>query len=161
LAVGIDNDRRRARQGDRDMRQRCSLAFALLFVALVATAGAQTHAPTFNRGYVCTYPQGPWTNEINSGASIFLDQQGIYGTEVYQASTHTGIDNRRIAFAKPQDFCGPRDPHCLDPESEVVRTRWEFTIANGIQCTNTVVRNLGRDIVFAGCSNGKTRVCRY
>jgi hypothetical protein len=85
----------------------------------------------------------------------------LYGIELYRASIPPGHDNRRIAFAKPRDICALPDPQCLDPESGVVRTRWELSTVNGIQCTSTVVSDFGRRIVFQGCSNGKTRTCAY
>jgi hypothetical protein len=145
--------------------------FALLLLAFAATAAnaqcdqsVPEHSPTFDHTYTCTYAQGPWTNEqTNGGWSIFTGEQLInpgliYGTEVYRATIPQGQDNRRIAFAKPKNFPAPADPYCEDGPN---RTVWEFTIANGIQCTNATVRYYGRSIVFSGCSNGKTRVCSY
>lgn len=145
--------------------------FALLLLAFGATAAnAQcdqsppVHRPTFDRLYTCTYAQGPWTNEATTGGwSIFTAEQRInpglsYGTEVYRATIPQGQDNRHIAFAKPTNLPAFNDPEC---EYGAARTVWEFTIANGVQCTNTIVRNYGRNITFSGCSNGKTRVCFY
>lgn len=145
------------------------LFFALVALVTTAAAQAQTHEPTFNAQYGCTYSNNsPWTNEVVVGAwSIFTQRNPIgsilYGTEIYRANTSTGQDNRKIAFAKPVDFCRvPGQPglaDCDDPYAIVVRTKWELTIKDGVQCTNTVVTDWGRHINFSGCSNGKSRTC--
>ena len=148
------------------MRKLSSFALLLLLLTAFSTAANAyddpEHSPTWDRQYTCTYAQGPWTNEAtNPGWSIFTRSNPnlIYGIEVYRATIPQGHDNRNIAFAKPENLCPLRDPDCS--ESGFDRTRWEFTITNGVQCTNTVVRDYGRRIVFSGCSNGKTRVCTY
>ncbi|MGH7340372.1 MAG: hypothetical protein ACREKH_07770 [Candidatus Rokuibacteriota bacterium] len=139
---------------------RKTVLFALVFCALAGAANAQIHRPTFNRQYNCDY-SAPWTNERDPGWSIFTDERYfpgpkiIYGIEVYQ--TPSSQDNRKIAFAKWEDLCPIGDPDCL--ENEPNRTRYEFTIKDGVQCTNTVVREFGRTINFTGCSNGKNRFC--
>jgi hypothetical protein len=136
--------------------------FVLVFCALATAAGAQAHRPSFDRVYDCEY-SAPWTNERNPGWSMFTDEKYlpgpriIYGIEVYQ--TPTGQDNRKIAFAKWEDRCAIPDPFCEEPGSVPNRTVYEFTIKDGVQCTNTVVREGGRRIAFNGCSNGRTRSC--
>lgn len=144
---------------------------ALLLLAFVATAAsAETltcpqdspaYPPTPDRQYNCIYPQGPWTNEaLNPAWSIFTSQVGvdpIWAIEIYRATTHTGQDNRRVAFAKFKNLPAFNDPDCW---YGAVRTVFEFTTAP-IQCTNTVVSNFGHRIAFNGCNNGKTRVCTY
>jgi hypothetical protein len=145
--------------------------FALLLLAFVATAAnAQcsqvlpAHRPIFDRLYACAYAQGAWTNEAtNGGWSIFTGERPIrpdlsYGTEVYRATIPQGQDNRHIAFAKAWNLPAPGDTYCANGPA---RTRWEFTITDGVQCTNTLVSNSGSVIVFQGCSNGKTRVCVF
>jgi hypothetical protein len=148
--------------------------FALLLLAFAfgtAAANAQcsqttpAHVPVFDRLYECAYQQGPWTNEVTNNYpwSIFTSKNQInlgliYGIEVYKATTQSGTDNRRIAFAKPWNQPAPYDPYCNNGPAN---TRWEFTIAQGVQCTNTVVLANGRIIDFKGCSNGKTRTCFF
>ena len=137
---------------------RKTVLFALVSCALAGAAGAQTHLPTFDRQYNCDY-SAPWANEKDPGWLIFTSKQPtanvIFGIEVFQ--TPTGQDNRRIAFAKWVDLCPIFDPQCLEYEPN--RTRYEFTIKDGVQCTNTIVRNFGATISFGGCSNGKTHFC--
>ncbi len=132
--------------------------FVLLPLAFLANAAAaQTHSPSFDIQYICTYPQGAWDNEANPGWLTFtgLHQVGetLYGIEVYQATIPQGQDNRRIAFAKPVDA----QPN---PRGNIGFTTWEFT-RDTVQCKNTVVRDYGRRITFNNCTNGKTRVCTY
>jgi hypothetical protein len=146
-----------SRQGERVMRK----ALLLAVVALCAAAGAahaQTHFPTFDAQYNCDY-SAPWTNEVDPGWSIFTQKNPfpniIYGIEVYKATTSTGQDNRKIAFAKPVDHC--RFGDCEN--YPVLWTTWEFTIKDEIQCKSTRVSDFGRRITFGSCSNGKSRVC--
>ncbi|HEV8240306.1 MAG TPA: hypothetical protein VGS57_13130 [Thermoanaerobaculia bacterium] len=152
-------------------------AFALLLLAFAAAsvtaahaaAIAGTHVPLFRQPYLCDYSPGPWTTERDPGITAFGSEQWfdtngdglldlVFANEGFESTT-VGFDNRRIAFAKPVDFCGLRDPGCLNPDSPVVRTDWEYTINNSIQCKHTSVSDYGRRIIFSGCSNGKTRVC--
>ena len=145
------------------------LTFALSLLAVLVTAtsaqAAEPVKPLFNRQYNCIYAPSTWTNEVQYGWSIFnsprpINAGLIYATEVYQANVPVGnTDNRRIAFAKPKSYCGSGDPQCVQPGAVAQYTTWEFTIANGIQCTNTVVYNAGLFIDFSGCSNGKVRTC--
>lgn len=144
--------------------------FALLLLAFAATAAhaGDTHKPLFRQPYNCDYSPGPWTTERDPGLTAFGSEQWfdtngdgqldlVYAIEGFE--TATIFDNRRIAFAKPVNFCGIHDPGCHDPDSVVLRTKWEYTIANGIQCKDTWVSDFGRRIAFGGCTNGKTRVC--
>ena len=154
------------------MKKSVSFALLLLIVGLATAAVAEeaTFKPLFRTPYRCDYSPGPWTNEYDPGISSFGNEQWfdtdgdgirlnlVYAIEGYEATPY-GWDNRRIAFAKPVDWCGIYDPQCLDPYSVVRHTKWEFTIQNGVQCTDTRVSNDGRRIAFYGCSNGKSRVC--
>lgn len=144
-----------------------TVLFALALCALAATAttaSAQAHRPLFDRNYLCDYSSS-WTNEKDPGKSKFVSQiyianpPIIYGIEIFETA-NGGEDNRRIAFAKWRDVlsvCPPHDPGCV---REPLFTRYEFTIANGVQCTTTRVFDYGAEIQFLNCSNGKTRTCR-
>ena len=139
--------------------------FALLLLAFVATtaANAAVHKPLFRQPYRCDYSPGPWTTESDPGISSFgyenwVNPDLVYGVEGFESTT-VGFDNRRVAFAKFVDYCGIHDPTCADPDSVVLRTKAEFTIANSIQCKDTWISDYGRRIVFGGCSNGKSRIC--
>lgn len=147
------------------MKKIASFVLMLLIVVLAAAAHAERlHVnPLFRQPYSCDYSPGPWTTEYDPGASSFgnpswINSGLVYAIEGFESST-VGFDNRRIAFAKPVDWCGQEDPYCLDPTSVAVRTSWEFTIVNGVQCKDTRVSNNGTRIVFSACTNGKSRVC--
>jgi hypothetical protein len=139
------------------MRKSSCLAFALLIVALAGAASAQTHSPRWNQTYRCNYDPGPWSNELDPGLTTFVNQNGIYGIELFQRAPSGVWDNRKIAFVFKADLCPIQDPDCL--YSAPNRSVWEFTIKDGVQCKNTVVRNDGRNIFFGNCTNGKTRSC--
>lgn len=136
----------------------------LLLIAGTATAANAAHVnPLFGQPYYCDYSPGPWTTEADPGISAFASNPTwinpglVYGIEGFE--TPTIFDNRKIAFAKPVDWCGINDQECEFPWSVPIRTSWEFTIQNGVQCKDTRVSNNGRRIVYLQCTNGKTRTC--
>lgn len=145
------------------MKRALLVVLILVLAAFAATAAqAQTMSPLWDVRYNCTYTYPP-ANELNPGWSIFtgktvfLGGQLLRGTEIYGATTQTGKDTRKIAFAKPVDVC-VRDAYgnCL----YVTRTDWEFTInPDGPQCKTTSVREWGHRINFNGCTDGHSRVC--
>ena len=138
--------------------KKSALVFVLASCA-AAAAEAQTMQPLWDVKYYCNY-SSPWFNEVDPGWTIFTNKRTFpnvtYGIELYQATTSTGQDNRRIAFSSPQDICR-RDPETGD--CEVVATSFQFSVVQGPQCTRAVVREWGHRITFTLCSNGLTRTC--
>jgi len=146
--------------------------FVLMLAALATAANAEcdqsapAHRPRWGQRYFCGYPQGPWTNEartiegFTSGWSTFTTANPalIYAVEEYFSTSPQGRDTRRIAFAKHRNLPAPTDPTCAKGPN---RTVFEFTIAQTLQCTNTVVRSDVGTIQFSGCANGKTRNCIF
>ena len=114
------------------MKKSASFVLLLLIVGMATAANAAHVNPLFGQPYYCDYSPGPWTTEADPGIS---------------------------AFAKPVDWCGINDPECDYPWSVPVRTSWEFTIKDSVQCKDTRVSNNGRRIVYLQCTNGKTRTC--
>lgn len=143
------------------------LSMFVLLLAVLSTAAnaAGMHKPTFRRPYLCDYTPTPWTNEYDNGITIWGSETWIGDNLVYAfegfETANGSFDNRKIAFAKPVDFCGVYDPQCEGPDPVVLRTKWEFTIQNGVQCKTTWVSDFGSRIFFSGCSNGKSRTCTY
>jgi hypothetical protein len=156
-------------KGDRVMRKLSTFALLLLASSAVA-ANAQCdqswpeHLPVWDHQYSCVYPQGPWTNEATANgwstftAPSFVRPDLIHAIEVYRATIPQGQDNRRVTFAKFVNLPAVGDPYC---ENGPNRTTFEFTIKDGVQCKNTVVRDYGDRITFGLCSNGKTRICYF
>jgi hypothetical protein len=126
----------------------------LLSVVPFASATAY-HTPIWGADYTCDYTNPP--SPRIDGLSIFVLQstqydslsRPIYRTIEYFDATY-GIDNNKMTFAKPVNTV---------IGTYVVKTRWEATLLNGPQCTQTDVYNWGGTIVFAGCSDGHTRTC--
>ena len=145
------------------MKKSASFVLLLLIVGMATAANAAHVNPLFGQPYYCDYSPGPWTTEADPGISAFannptwINPELVYGIEGFE-STVVGWDNRKIAFAKPVDWCGIQDPDCRYSDTPI-RTSWEFTIKDGVQCKDTRVSNNGRRIVYLQCTNGKTRTC--
>jgi hypothetical protein len=120
--------------------------------------GVQPMEPLFDVEYHCRY-SSPWQNEVNPGRSTFTDKRQFpsvtYGIELYDATTPTGRDNRRIAFAHRANACHQDESGLC----EIARSRYEFSVVNGPRCENTTVLEFGHRIEFRRCDNGKTRTC--
>jgi hypothetical protein len=123
-----------------------SLLFALMLVALVASAEARKF-PVDNQQYICYHytdtgyyiGQGLARFDVNPSTSNFDIQRGIE----YWSFGGTS-DNRRFTFAKPNDL-------------STSFTRWEFTANLDHQCKETDVYNYS--IFFKQCDNHQERDC--
>lgn len=126
-------------------------AFGLLFATTALAAHAVYLTPLPYR-YQCDYNfsiQGA----TDPGYSYFTVSGApnlLRGIEDYTASTSTGWDNRKIAFAKPVN----------GSSGYLSGTFYEFTInPSGPQCKETFVTNGGYTIYFDDCTDGHRRTC--
>jgi hypothetical protein len=132
---------------------------ALLAAAVIPAAQAQVHQPTSGATYVCSYTN-PAMHEKSPGLSTFSLTAYYGGTllrgiENFQAYYQNQLiwDNRKVSFSEPVDFPSPTDPDVI------ASTRWHFSIDPAGPTCNVLVRNLGRNLIFTGCSDGSSRSC--
>jgi hypothetical protein len=132
---------------------------ALLAAVAVPAAQAQVHQPTSGATYVCSYTN-PTMHEKSPGISTFSLTAYYGGTllrgiEYFQAYYQNQVitDNRKVSFSEPVDNPSPTDPDVI------ASTRWNFSIDPGGPTCSVLVRNLGRNLVFLGCSDGSSRSC--
>lgn len=133
---------------------------ALLAALAVPAVQAQVHQPTSGATYICTY-NNPTMHEKTPGGFSVFNLTAYYGgtllrgIENFQAYFQSQViwDNRKVSFSEPVDNPSPTDPDII------ASTRWNFSIdPAGPSCT-VLVRNLGRNLIFTGCSDGSSRSC--
>jgi len=131
------------------------LPAVLLLLSVAPSAFAVTFfEPKFGVPYHCDY-NNPVYPRIN-GTSTFVWQstqfdagnRPIHRTIEY-FSIQGGQENVKATFAKPVN----KRVHL-----QIDHTTWEFSVLNGVQCTQTDI-DADREIVFNGCDDGSSRYC--
>jgi len=132
---------------------------ALLLAVAATVAGAQTLPPRTDKAYFCNYTNPTMGESTPYGASRFAltgTPTLLRGIETFLVNYGTGIDQRKVTFAKPHDLTY----QLPGGGTALFGTRWEFTInPSGPQCTSALVQEGGNRITFSQCSDGHSRVC--